>query len=296
MQKEELSRESRKRIEKVVNHVLKDLQGDLSLETLAGIANYSPYHFQKLFKQVMGESPKQYVIRIRLETAAHFLVIQKNKPVQVIAMDCGFSSPAVFSRAFKHYFEVSAEEFREHHLSQRVTLRKKPGHLKRLLDHARHDERAQIQKQFSINVKTLPVQYGICLNSDFDSIDKVEQALKELVTQASAHDLLAPGTKIMGIIYPHHNIYRAFIPVDRNMKIPAGINRVEIRAGKFACFKVKGNIHEVFEQLSLFYKNWLPENGYKLADIYGFEIFAENPVNKPYSKSQREIFVPIEPV
>lgn len=298
MQKQELPKDARKRIGKAVNHVLKDLQGDLSLESLAGIASYSPYHFQRLFKQVMGESPKQYVIRMRLETAAHYLLIHKHKPIQVIALDCGFSSPAVFARAYKNYFGITAEEFRGLKQIDRATFRKKQGHLKKILDqeeNRHHPVFPPSKKKLQITVKQLPVQYGICINTSFESADEIERTIREIAVQAKAHDLLQPGTKIMGIIYPHHNIYRAFIPVDREVKVPVNFNSIELRAGKFAVFKVKGSLHEIFGELGQFYNVWLPENGYKLADVYGFETFSEDPLKKKYHLIEREIFVPIEP-
>ncbi len=56
-----------------MNFIFKNLKEELSLEKLASTANYSAFHFQKIFKQVIGESPKQYIIRLRLENAAHSL-------------------------------------------------------------------------------------------------------------------------------------------------------------------------------------------------------------------------------
>ena len=285
----------RKQIEKSVNYILKGLQGDLSLEKLATISNYSPFHFQKLFKTVMGESPKQYVKRMRLETAAHYLIIHKNKPVHVIGMDCGFSSPAVFSRAFKNYFEVSAEEFRTMNQPQRIIIRKKANHLKQLLENSNREKTAMPMPEFDIRIKRLEQQSGICVNTNFHSAEPIQKALKEVITLARANDLFDDKSKVMGIMYPHHNIYRAFIPVNENLIIPAGINKTEIRPGKYACFKVRGNIAQIFERLTRFHNHWLPENGYKLADIFGFEIFTEIPDKKNYNEIEREIYVPIEP-
>src|SRR6267154_2333824 len=104
--------ERKKRIDTIIDYILKNLHGDISLQTLAGIANYSPFHFQKMFKEVMGVSPKQYIIKLRLETALHLLVIHPQKLVMEISMECGFSSPAVFSRAMTNYFGVPPEEIR----------------------------------------------------------------------------------------------------------------------------------------------------------------------------------------
>ena len=97
---------------RIQHYVNQHLAEDLSLETLAGVANYSPFHFQKIFSECLSESPKQYVIRLRLEKAAHFIKIFPQLPINEIAANCGFSSNSIFSRAFKNYFGVSADMYR----------------------------------------------------------------------------------------------------------------------------------------------------------------------------------------
>jgi hypothetical protein len=59
--------EYKESVGKVLHYINQNLAGDVSLETLAGLANYSPFHFQKIFSEAMSESPKQYIIRLRLE-------------------------------------------------------------------------------------------------------------------------------------------------------------------------------------------------------------------------------------
>ena len=108
-----IKKEYQQGIQKVLHYISQNLSGDLSLETLASIANYSPFHFQKIFSEAVTESPKQYVMRLRLERAAHYLKVFSDLPVIEIAIGCGFSSPSIFSRAFKNYYGASAEEFRK---------------------------------------------------------------------------------------------------------------------------------------------------------------------------------------
>jgi len=44
-----------------------------------------------------------------------------------------------------------------------------------------------------------------------------------------------------------------------------------------------------------FSKSWLKENGYKIANIFYFEIFTENPTSKNYEHLEKEIYNPITP-
>jgi AraC family transcriptional regulator len=98
---------------KVQHYISQNLTDDVLLETLAAIAFYSPFHFQKIFTLVVSETPKQYVIRLRLERAAHFIKIFPNLAINEIASGCGFSSDSIFSRAFKNYYGLSADKFRK---------------------------------------------------------------------------------------------------------------------------------------------------------------------------------------
>lgn len=48
----------------------RNLDRETSLESLAGQYGYSPFHFHRFFSSTVGETPKRYVDRLRLERAA----------------------------------------------------------------------------------------------------------------------------------------------------------------------------------------------------------------------------------
>src|SRR6266511_1496621 len=74
-----IPKEYSKSINAAINFILNNLNEELSLKKLAKVANYSPFHFQKIFKQTTGESPKHFITRMRLETAAHLLIMHNYK-------------------------------------------------------------------------------------------------------------------------------------------------------------------------------------------------------------------------
>jgi AraC family transcriptional regulator len=100
-------------IRNVKEYIQENLFEDLSLKKMAELANYSPFHFQRIFKHYTGESPKQYVIRLRLEQIARNLRTFQNTTVSELSGKSGFSSLSTFSRAFKKYFGISAQEYRQ---------------------------------------------------------------------------------------------------------------------------------------------------------------------------------------
>ena len=83
----------------------------ISVSSLACKANRSESHFARLFKQEMGFSPAEYLMRIRVEKARK-LLSHSQKNASEIALECGFASSAHFSYAFKKRVGVSPLQYR----------------------------------------------------------------------------------------------------------------------------------------------------------------------------------------
>jgi AraC family transcriptional regulator len=95
----------------VVGRLRRDLDGDASLDRLARRAGWSPFHLQRVFTRVVGETPKQYALRVRLESAAARLVAT-DESICDVAFAAGFASHEVFSRAFRRHFGQSPSRYR----------------------------------------------------------------------------------------------------------------------------------------------------------------------------------------
>ena len=60
----------KRRLLRVLVHIQQHLDDGLELPELAGLASFSPYHFHRIFKGMVGESVKEHIRRLRLERAA----------------------------------------------------------------------------------------------------------------------------------------------------------------------------------------------------------------------------------
>lgn len=272
------------------------MNDDLSLNTLSHIANYSPFHFQKLFKEITGETPKQYIIKLRLETAIHLLIIHPHKSIFEVSVDCGFSSPAVFSRAFKNYFGASPGEIRMLSPRKMHAIRKK--HHSVFPHHSENNSRKSSGPagKTAIQIKKIEAIKGIYLLAPFGDLQKIRKSFKEVLLLAETNDLITDNSKIFGILSPHQgNIYKTFVAIHKEQPIPDNFFVTEIKSGKYATFKVKGEFKDTLHAGKFFYHHWLPGSGYKIADILGFEMFAKNPALNEYREIEREIYIPIEP-
>lgn len=83
----------------------------LSIAALAREAAMSPYHFLRTFRQVIGLTPHQYILRTRLSRAA-LRLRGGDKPVAVIAFDAGFNDLSTFNRRFRRLMGATPSDYR----------------------------------------------------------------------------------------------------------------------------------------------------------------------------------------
>jgi AraC family transcriptional regulator len=88
------------------------LDRDLGLDALSRKAGVSPFHLQRRFKAAIGETPKAYTSRLRLERGAFRLLVH-DSTVLDIALECGFQTPETFLRAFRRHFGRTPSDYRE---------------------------------------------------------------------------------------------------------------------------------------------------------------------------------------
>ncbi|MGH8144556.1 MAG: helix-turn-helix transcriptional regulator, partial [Steroidobacteraceae bacterium] len=95
----------------VLRGLCRRLDGDVSLAGVARGAGRSRYHLHRAFRSAFGETPKQFVQRLRLERAAARLA-SSTQSILAIALEAGFSSHEVFTRAFRRRFSCAPGRYR----------------------------------------------------------------------------------------------------------------------------------------------------------------------------------------
>ncbi len=109
--KESTDRDYRGRMLAVLGYIESGMDGDMTLEDIAAVASFSPYHFHRVFRGVVGESISGFIRRLRLERAAGRL-LEGDEPVMVIALRAGYDSNQAFTRAFLASFGEPPSRFR----------------------------------------------------------------------------------------------------------------------------------------------------------------------------------------
>ena len=95
-----------KRLHIARDYMLSNLSQSQNLEQIATLAGFAPHHFLRLFKEVFGTTPHQYLLTMRLDKARS-LVRNSTASVNEICADVGFSSLGSFSSLYKKKFLLS---------------------------------------------------------------------------------------------------------------------------------------------------------------------------------------------
>ena len=83
----------------------------ITLESAAGQACLSPFHFNRLFLRAFGETPHEFLTRLRIGEAKK-LLLAENRSVTDICLDVGYESLGSFSQRFRSLTGLSPAAFR----------------------------------------------------------------------------------------------------------------------------------------------------------------------------------------
>lgn len=97
----------------VQQYVLGNLDGDLSVRSLAQVAAMSERNFARVFLREVGVTPGDFVERARID-AARALLEGHGAPLKTVAHRCGFGSAARMRAAFVKHLGLSARQYRQH--------------------------------------------------------------------------------------------------------------------------------------------------------------------------------------
>ena len=105
-------------VKKLERFIEENLERTLHLETLAPVVRLSCSHFARACRNTFGFTPRQLVLRRRIERA--MALIRERTPLSQVALACGFSDQAHFSRLFRQAVGTSPSQWRRDNLSPSV--------------------------------------------------------------------------------------------------------------------------------------------------------------------------------
>ena len=290
---------------KIIQYIDNNLDTELSLERVSEIAAYSPFHFHRIFKLIVGETLQNYIFRKRIEKSAFYLSLRKNLSVKDIYLNLGFSSHSDFNKVFKKYYGKSPSEFRKlspekfHTISQ---IHRKNGQVDTVFDqYICNIENLLNWTTMNLKIKVMQLQEMNLAAVMSLGIANVESSFNVLIDWAKNKQLFPrENLKMISVYHDSFEVtaadkvrIHACMLLDEKLKKQEGeVFSETLEAGKFIIGSGEVTLAE-FEQswVSLFL--WMKDNGYSTRKAFPFEIYHSNLKEHPEGKMLVDFCIPI---
>lgn len=315
-------KEYERRINKAIDFIGAHLTDNPSLDDIAQAANFSKFHFHRLFQAHVGETVLEFTRRLRLEKAASQLHFDRDKDITSIALDCGFSSSQNFAKAFKKHFGVSPTVYRdadgyanEPAVSKNGNTLRKAGNTDGndgnasavSIDHSRsgsntnrYEKKDMIMK---VEVKELPslnVAYVRTIGEY--GYEPAKKAFQKLEQWAGPRGLMDEAV-CLGVTWDNPCVtpaekcrYDACVVVPDDTEVAGGADLQTVAGGKYAVHQTEVFNNDFQKGWDHLIGEWLPDSGYQPGDGPAFEIYVENGAGNPDGRWLVDIHLPVKPL
>jgi len=297
-----------------MDYIDTNLDQPLELKTIADIAHFSPFHFHRIFTFLIGETPIDYIQRLRVEKAAWKLRETDPESVTEIAYICGFGSVSLFSRTFKKYFGMTPSQFikvEKPVYSQNGRLFSKNGLLlrKNLKGIAREeDDLCNVESnQFyfmttNIEVKEMPEMKAVYVRH-IGAFNQIGQAYEKLFKWAYPRGLyMSNVSKSATVTHDDPSVTElekirqsACIITEEDVKVDGEIGKLTIPGGKYAVGRFELGFMD-FEKAWNSMCHWFTESGYQQGDGCTYELYHNDYTTHPEQKHIVDICIPVKPL
>lgn len=301
------------RINRVMDFIGQNLDKTIDLSAMANIASFSPYHFHRIFAFVVGETPNNFLSRIRLEKAAQLLQDNPRATISDIAFQCGFVNASSFSRAFRGYFGTSASAFRMQEkaifVKDGIRYGKNCKPISKIGKNVQpiNDQFCSIElnqliiMETKIAIKQMP-ELNLIFCRHTGAFNQIGQAYEKLFKWAIPRALVTPETKTVTVYHDDPSITSidkvrqdASIIVRSDVKVEGEIGKSKLDAGKYAVghFEIR---ETEFEQAWNTMCSWLTESGHQPGEGSSYELYHNNYQDHPDFKFIVDICIPVKPL
>jgi AraC family transcriptional regulator len=287
----------KRRILQVLAYIGDHLDDPLPLDELAALACFSPYHFHRIFKGMVGESVKEYVRRLRLERAASQLKVGSASVIE-IALDAGYESHEAFTRSFKRCFGAAPSHFRLIRRAQFANVSSgvhyRPGetiqHFRTLHRGGDMDVKIQQLKPRRVAFLRHVGPYG-----------EVSSTWDRLLTIMGKDGYLGGGTMMLGICHDDPEVtpsakirYDACVTVGDDF-VPGGDIQVQtVAGGEYAMTTHAGPYNNLGRTYAELLGQWVPRSGRELRDVPCFEVYLNDPQSTAPEDLLTDIYAPLQ--
>ena len=282
----------------VLDHIQRNLDGDLSLESLAMVANFSPTHFHRIFKGMMGETVVEHIRRIRLERAAVRLACGQDTVTEA-AFDAGYETVESFSRSFSRMFGCAPSRYRTTHweaVQQRLpglSHYQPDGSGPGLALHPEGGSTMNVRIEHVLAAKAIYVRHT-------GPYAQCGAAWETLCAWAGPRGLCRQDALYIGVSHDDPQIttpeklrYDACITVDGDVAVEGEIGTQTIGGGDYAIVRHQGPYDGLEQLYARLMGQWLPQSGREFDDAKScFELYLNHPDTTPPEELLTDIHLP----
>ncbi|WP_433945517.1 AraC family transcriptional regulator [Paenibacillus sp. SN-8-1] len=295
------------RIDRVIKYIEEHSNQKLTLDILAGVSNFSKYHFTRIFTSIVGVTPVAFVNQERVRKAVHLLV-ETDKPILEISSQCGFESVSTFNALFKKHYGKTPTEVRNSvrkHSNFSPYLSNRQEELSPLQDYNRNRDNQLLKRAWGnmITIKQLP-EYEVAYVRHVGSYLDTHVAWDKLGRWASEQGLTPDNQHFIGISLDDGNLVDEFAcRYDACVTLPNGFERhghnmhVEFKTlsgGMYALYPY----YDTIDRFVLAYQNvfnlWLPSSEYDADDRPCLEFCMNDPAKDEEGKCKVDLYIPIK--
>ncbi|HWW12348.1 MAG TPA: AraC family transcriptional regulator [Brevundimonas sp.] len=283
------------RMLRVLDHIDRRLDGDLDLETVAGVAAFSKFHFHRQFKATFGLSLHRYVQLARLRQASKRLADGQGASVTDIALDAGYETPDAFARAFRQRFAQSPSRFRKSPDWEPWLRAFGP------LNAARSKLMPTTFTPDQVSIREV-APTRVAMFEHRGDPETLEVTIQRFIAWRKAAGL-SPQTSPTFNIW--HTERRPANPADYRMELCVGLSpdqpivdrgegvrEGEIPGGRCAVLRVTGDTHNLEPAALYLYRDWLPASGEEMRD---FPIYCQRfLLDDPAQGAAAELHLPLK--
>lgn len=291
------------RINRTIDYIRENLSGDLRLETLARVASFSPYHFHRIFKSVVGQTVNGFIRRVRLQMSASQLIYNPKKSITQIATDCGYSSPSSFARDFRQMYGMSGSQFRAGGQASIEKVRETLSGQGVEFYPNKNSERERTSMIFDVEVKSLP-ELHVAYIRHVGRYDRIGESFGKLMRWAGPRGLIRyPDTQLLAIYHEGPDMTPvgqlrsdACMTVPEGTRVEGEVGAMTVPGGRFAVAHVEIDVTQYGEAWDRLIEEWLPRSGYQPDDRLCYELYLNDPEQHPEKKHIVDICEPIRPL
>ncbi|MCH4886637.1 AraC family transcriptional regulator [Acidaminobacter sp. JC074] len=272
--------------------ILEENLGDnISIENLAGQMGFSKFYFSRLFKAITGYSPKQYYQARKISSSSSRILETHDKVID-IALDYGFKSPEVYTRAFTSVFGITPSQARKTGLNRKLMI-------KRLTPSILNKEKHAIDKTPTIVDLEKKHLVGIQFYHDLSMVNDLSKQWQLLMDYLDKIPSKVKPLKFYQLQYWFEDMsdelfFFCAVEVEGPVDVSFQFTYKEIPSQRYLKFRHKGKANEVGYTYAYIFEEWLPQTDYKLPGLFNFEYYGDEYLGPYNDDSISEIYIPLK--